>query len=199
MKNATITPDVVIHAHHAILTDKFKSHASEKLLRIERFALPIRRVDVEVSHEANPRQSDRAFHIELTCDGKGPFVRAEAAAADQYTALDLAVERLEEQLRRLHERSKSISHRRPNPILREFLPREKATLEVLPDPDVLIENGPFRVELKHPELKDLSIEEAVEQMELSGHYFFMFRNIENGITSILYRKHGYDYGLVQVA
>lgn len=198
LASQTMTPDVIIHAHHAILTDKFKAHSRAKVIRIERFALPIRRVDVEVSHEANPRQADRAFHVELTCDGTGPFVRAEAAASDQYTALDLAVERLEEQLRRLHERTKSITHRRPNPIMREFLTPESVVEEVSVDSDVLIDNGPLHVQLMHLECKSMSVEDAVEQMEISGHYFYVFRNSDTGLPCVLYRKHGYDYGLVQL-
>jgi len=196
--NHTVTPEVIIHAHHAILTEKFKSHALTKVLRLERFALPIRRIDVEVSHEANPRQADRAFHVELTCDGTGPFVRAQASAGDQYTALDLAVERLEEQVRRLHERATSIAHRRPNPIMREFLTPDSVVEEIDTDPDVLIDNGPLHVQLMHLECKSMSIESAVEQMELQGHYFYVFRNSDTGLPCVLYRKHGYDYGLVQL-
>lgn len=192
------TLDIVIHSHHAILTEKFKMHATEKVMRIDRFALPIHRVDVEVTHEPNPRQTNRAFHVELTCDGKGPFIRAHAAAADQYTALDLAVERLEEQLRRMHERSKSIKHRRPNPIIREFLTPASVVEDVAEDTDLLIDSGPLHVQLMHLECPSMSVVDAVEQMELLGHYFFVFRNSETDKPCVLYRKHGYDYGLVQL-
>ena len=198
LKNQTTALEIIIHSHHALLTEKFKNHATEKVARIERFSLPIRRVDVEVSHEPNPRQADRAFHVELTCDGKGPFVRAQASAADQYSALDLAVDRLEEQLRRMHERSKSITHRRPNPIMREFLTNESTIEAVEPDSDLLIDNGPLHVQLMHLEFETMSIEKAIDQMELLGHYFFVFRNQDTNKPCVLYRKHGYDYGLVQL-
>jgi len=114
-KTSAPSINVVIHGRHAVLSNRFKEHVRTKLLRIDRFALEVARVDVELTHEANPRQSDRAFEIELTSDGIGPFIRAKAHAADKYTAFDLAHERFVEQLRRMHERAKSIEHRRPNP------------------------------------------------------------------------------------
>ena len=196
--NVTITPDIIIHAHHAEIAERFKVHATQKVARIEKFALPIHRVDVEVTHESNPRQAERAFHVELTCDGTGPFVRAEAAAADKYTALDLAVDRLEEQLRRLHERSKSVVHHRPSPIVHESLVDELMLEEVSEDSNVLIDNGPLHVELSHLECKDMTVEQAVEQMELRGLYFYVFRDTDTSKACVLYRKHGYDYGLVQL-
>jgi hypothetical protein len=196
--NVAITPDIIIHAHHADIPERFKMHATQKVARIEKFALPIHRVDVEVTHESNPRQAERAFHVELTCDGTGPFVRAEAAAADKYTALDLAVDRLEEQLRRLHERSKSVVHHRPSPLVHESLMKEVMLEEVAEDSTVVIDNGPLHVELSDLECKDMTVEQAVEQMELRGLYFYVFRDTDTSKACVLYRKHGYDYGLVRL-
>lgn len=192
--------NVVIHGRHAVLSSRFKEHVLTKLLRIDRFALDIARIDVELTHEANPRQSERAYEIELTSDGIGPFVRAKAHAADQYTAFDLAHERFEEQLRRMHERAKSIEHRRPNPGAPVIdLPEVKADSKAeVTEPQVILESGPLQVELKHPEVPNLTVEEAVERMELAGLKFLIFIDSESGLQSVLYPRHGYDYGLMQL-
>ena len=125
-------------------------------------------------------------------------VALERGCRRPFSALDLAVDRLEEQLRRMHERSKSITHRRPNPIMREFLTNESTIEAVEPDSDLLIDNGPLHVQLMHLEFETMSIEKAIDQMELLGHYFFVFRNQDTDKPCVLYRKHGYDYGLVQL-
>jgi len=196
-KMSARTTDVVIHGRHAILSDRFKEHVLAKLGRTNRFALSLPRIDVEITHEQNPRQSQRAFEIELTCAGPGPFVRAKAAAADKYAAFDLAMERFEEQLRRMHERSKSIEHRRPNPGAPAIEAVNASHLEVK-HPQLVLANGPLQVELKHPEIPELSVEAAIEHMELSGLKFLIFFDSETRLQSVLYPRHGYDYGLMQL-
>jgi len=199
-KTSAPSINVVIHGRHAVLSNRFKEHVLTKLMRIDRFALDIARIDVELTHEANPRQSERAFEIELTTDGIGPFIRAKANAADQYTAFDLAQERFEEQLRRMHERAKSIEHRRPNPGAPVIdLPAVVADSKLpAPESEVILESGPLQVALKHPDVPTLSVEQAVEQMELSGLKFLIFLDSDSGLQSVLYPRHGYDYGLMQL-
>ena len=103
---------VVVRGRHANVSERFREYATEKLLHISRFAIPMRHIDVEVSHEVNPRQHDRAYEVELSCMGDGAVIRAEAHAADKYTALDLAHERLQERLRRMHDKAKAVQHKR---------------------------------------------------------------------------------------
>jgi len=199
-KTSAPSINVVIHGRHAILSNRFKEHVLTKLLRVDRFALDIARIDVELTHKANPRQSDRAFEIELTSNGIGPFIRAKANAADQYTAFDLAHERFEEQLRRMHERAKSIKHRRPNPGAPVIeLPEVGAKDEESEtEPKVVLESGPLQVALTHPNVPNITVEQAVEQMELTGLKFLIFIDSESGLQSVLYPRHGYDYGLMQL-
>ncbi len=194
--------NVVIHGRHFSVSPKFKEHILEKLARIERFSLAVTRVDVELSHEANPRQSDRAFEIKITSDGVGPFIRATAFASDQYTAFDLAHEKFEEQLRRLHERSKSIKHHRPNPSpVLEFKAMDSVTSELVESEeavDLILAAGPLHVELKHQELPSMTVEEAVERVELGRLKFLVFIDHETNLPSLLYPRKGYDYGLMQL-
>ncbi|NBU31948.1 MAG: ribosome-associated translation inhibitor RaiA [Actinobacteria bacterium] len=198
-RSTTSNLNIVIHGRHTAVSKNFKEQVTAKLSRIERFSLNITRVDVEVTHESNPRQSERAFEIELTSDGTGPFVRAMAHAADQYTAFDLAFERFEEQLRRLHERNKSIKHQRPSPSpVLDFNMDLVANDAAKPDADLVLSSGPLQVELKHPSIPELSVEQAVERMEASGLKFLLFIDSDSGLQSVLYPRHGYDYGLVQL-
>ena len=191
--------ETVVHGRHAEMSARFKQHVNDKLGKITRFSIPIHRIDVEVSHEANPRQHDRAYEVELTCHGSGQFLRAEAHAEDKYTALDLAYARLEERLRRMHDRAKSVKHQRiaaPD----GFIP-ERIAVEETPEVDdgILLESGPLVVRTKHIEAQPMSIEDAVEAMEQVGHDFFLFKNIANGLSSVIYRRRGYDFGVVQLA
>ena len=96
--------DIVVKGRHTEVSDRFRRHAAEKLTKVEKHDQRVIRIDVEVSTERNPRQSDQRERIELTVVSKGPVVRAEARADDPYAALDIALGRLEARLRRAADR-----------------------------------------------------------------------------------------------
>ena len=199
---------IVVRGRHANVSSRFREHAVEKLSKINRFAMPFRHVDVEVSHEANPRQHDRAYEVELTCNGVGPVLRAEAHASDKYTALDLAYERLQERLRRMHDKAKSIDHRRIHPkqeIVESVFDQEAFTPESDDklvgdnvDGEIVLLSGPLVVRTKQIESLAITVEQAVEAMELVGHDFYLFNNVETQKCSVLYRRRGYDFGLIEL-
>lgn len=194
---------IVVRGRHANVSDKFRDHAVEKLSKINRFAMAFRHVDIEVSHEANPRQNDRAYEVELTCNGDGPVLRAEAHASDKYTALDLAYERLQERLRRMHDKAKSVDHRRIRP-LQELVESVDGQVHVGPtyeedvDGDIVLLSGPLVVRTKQVESLAMTVEQAVEAMELVGHDFYLFKNIDTQKCGVLYRRRGYDFGLIEL-
>ncbi len=199
---------IVVRGRHANVSSRFREHAVEKLSKINRFAMPFRHVDVEVSHEANPRQHDRAYEVELTCNGVGPVLRAEAHASDKYTALDLAYERLQERLRRMHDKAKSIDHRRIHPkqeTVESVVDQEAFTPESDDnlvgdnvDGEIVLLSGPLVVRTKQIESLAITVEQAVEAMELVGHDFYLFNNVETQKCSVLYRRRGYDFGLIEL-
>jgi ribosomal subunit interface protein len=174
----------------------------------------MRHIDVEVSHEVNPRQHDRAYEVELTCNGEGTVIRAEAHAADKYTALDLAQARLQERLRRMHDKAKAVEHKRISSGIRPELPMslasdlikdgqgfaDGASSEVVTDDEVgiVLESGPLVVRTKNIQSEAMTVEQAVEAMELVGHDFFLFNNVDTGKCSVLYRRRGYDFGLIEL-
>ena len=92
--------EVIVRGRHITVPARFRQHAAAKLAKLEKLDAKAVRIDVEVSEERNPRQSDRRERVELTIRSRGPAIRAEAAADDRYAALDLAFAKLESRLRR---------------------------------------------------------------------------------------------------
>ena len=96
--------DIVVTGRHLTVSDRFRAHIEEKLEKITQLEPRTRRVEVLVSHEPNRRQAKVCDKVEITCYAKGPVVRAEACVEDKYAALDLAIDKLMERLRRQNDR-----------------------------------------------------------------------------------------------
>ena len=99
--------EIIVRGRHMTVPSRFRQHATAKLAKLEKLDQKVEQIDVEVSEERNPRQSDHRERVELTIRSRGPAIRAEAAADDRYTALDLAFAKLESRLRRAGERRKA--------------------------------------------------------------------------------------------
>lgn len=195
--------DIVVRGRNVEVPDHYRQHVADKLARVERYDHHILRADVELYHEKNPRQSDICQRVEITCRVKGPVVRAEACAADFYKALDLAVERLERRFRQAADRRR-IHHGRHTPTsvaaatsaLVEALPGGVAVAEA-PEDDAPEGPGLVVREKEHP-AKPMTIDQALFEMELVGHDFFLFADADSGRPSVVYRRHGYDYGVIRL-
>ena len=98
---------IIIHPRQAELASDFSSIVEEKLLSMNRFSVVIDRIEVEVLHEANPRQGKHSHKVVITSHGSGPLLRAEAASFNDVAAFDEAVKSIELQIRKIHEREKS--------------------------------------------------------------------------------------------
>ena len=197
--------DIVVRGRHLDLSQKFRVHVEDKLTRLDRFGVPLARIDVEVTKESNPRLADRAFEVELTCRGRGPVIRAEAAAPEKYAALDLAYGRLEERLRRAADKRRY--SRKGNGAtasaaeVAELLPAEpvEGTEPTDDDLDGAVHiDGPIVVREKTHESGPMSVGDAVDRMELVGHDFFLFEDADTGRASVVYRRRGFDYGLIRL-
>ena len=258
--------DITFKGRHTTVRERFRKHAAIKLAKLEKLDQKAIRIDVEVSTERNPRQSDRSERVELTIRSRGPAIRAEAAADDRYAALDLAFAKLEGRLRRASERRKP---HHPDVSIRSVdalaavtapqggraattisteerqadmpgLPSGAAALEgarghrrlngrarpetVVPlparpedtehtgyqdeaDPEaaasglVPIEmegEGPLIVREKFHSSHPMTIEQALFEMELVGHDFYAFHDSQCGKFSVVYRRRGYDYGVIRL-
>jgi len=243
--------DIIFKGRHTDVQERFRSYASAKLSRIAKLAHKAIRVDVEVSAERNPRQSGRRERVELTILSRGPAIRAEAAADDRFAALDRALAKLEERLRRSGDRRKAARHgalqaaRIPGPRSAGggalAAARSAAQAESLwdlgaPEPagNGVAPAGPIEPHWAEPAAADgdrpeepgeeaaglvpiqmegecpvvvrekfhaaapVSVDQALFEMELVGHDFYLFRDEQSGLPSVVYRRHGYQYGLIRL-
>ncbi len=199
--------EIVVHGRHIEVSRRFREHVHNKLERIDKFGIPLRRVDVEVSKESNPRLADRAFEVELTTRANGSVIRAEAAASDKYAALDIAYGRLEQRLRRAADKSRYHRHgaeatRSPRAAGFDNLETPSAEIEEVVeddlDADTVWEHGPLVVREKTHETVPMSVEQAVTAMEMVGHDFFLFIDENTDAPAVVYRRRGFDYGLIRV-
>jgi ribosomal subunit interface protein len=192
--------EIVVRGRHIEVSDRFREHVSEKLTKIERYDGKCHRVDVEVSAEQNPRLADHAVRVELTCHGKGPVIRAEASADEKYAALDIAYGRLVERLRRAAERRGD--HRRKGRAITERIHAASSPVgvEETPREDVSEsgEEGPFLVREKTHRAPAMTLDQALYEMELVGHDFFLFHDADTDTPSVVYRRKGYDYGVLHL-
>jgi ribosomal subunit interface protein len=235
--------DIVVKGRNVEVPDHYRQHVAEKLSKVERYDDKIIRVDIELSHEKNPRQTDHCQRVEITCVSRGPIVRAEACSGDFYSALDLATSKLDARLRRSADRRRVHRGRHaPTSVAAATSGLAIATEEVIaeafasqsdlvtagtgasrngsvpqladvsagnrsngstPGGDVLAEDDadqPWHIvrEKEHP-TEPMTIDDALFQMELVGHDFYLFMDKESGRPSVVYRRRAYDYGVITLA
>jgi len=247
--------DIVFKGRHTDVLERFRVHATSKLAKIEKLDHKAMRVDVEVTTERNPRQSGRKERVELTITTRGPAIRAEAAAEDRFSALDLALAKLESRLRRACDRRKghyaaagrseagaepvltldldnepgppqeppagdradapavvgfvgSVPASRPAPeaavpeaAVPEAAVPEAAASDGSAETIIQIEvqgDGPLVVREKTHVACPMTVGQALFEMELIGHDFFLFTDTGAGLPSVVYRRRGYEYGVIRL-
>ncbi len=201
--------DIVLNSRHCELTDRFRNHVVEKLARLEKHDHRVIRVEVEVEKERNPRQADRAVSVQLTAFSKGPVVRAEACAEDKMAALDIALDKMATQMRRAADRRRVHRGRHtPVSVARALADIEPSPNGVLPTDEASEEHqvatgsiavdgeGPLVVREKIHPATPMTLDQALYEMELVGHDFFLFVDKESERPSVVYRRRGYDYGVI---
>jgi ribosomal subunit interface protein len=205
--------EIVVRGRNVEVPEHFRQHVWDKLTPLDRFdgKLKILRIDVELFHEKNPRQSDNCQRVEITLRGKGPVVRAEACAPDFYSALDLATGKLDARLRKAADRRR-VHHGRRTPDSVRLAGTAEADLgtpesldldrQLAEGPHVtdLDEHLPGRIvrEKQHPAIP-MTVDQALHEMELVGHDFYLFQCADTGQPTVVYRRHAYDYGLIRLA
>jgi ribosomal subunit interface protein len=196
------TFEVVVRGRNVVIPDHYRQHVGEKLARLERYDHKIIRTDVELNHEKNPRQNGSCQHVEITCRTKGPVVRSEACADDFYKALDIAADRLERRFRQAADRRRIHHGARTPRSVAEVTADLSSMNGALPAADAESDEpdeGPGRVvrEKEHKALP-MSVDQALFEMELVGHDFYLFSDADTGRPSVVYRRHAYDYGLIRL-
>jgi len=229
--------DIVIKGRNVEVPEHYRALVSEKLARLERYDKKVIRYDVELFHEPNRRQSKSCQRVEITGKGRGPAVRAEACAGDFYAALDSAVNKLENRLRKTHDRRRvHYGRSRPESVAEATsvamagggsapvdAGTRSAATAVLDAPDAApISNGyamasgeidlpeqrwddgvtdyePGRVVREKQHSGDpMTVDQALYEMELVGHDFYLFNDSDAGRPSVVYRRRGFDYGVIRL-
>jgi ribosomal subunit interface protein len=202
--------DVVVTGRHCELSDRFRSHVTEKLARLEKHDHRIIRVQVEVENERNPRQADRAVRLELTAFSKGPVIRAEAAAEDKMSALDLALDKMAAQMRRAADRRRE--HKNKHDRVADLLLADPAADDVAGAPAgsesvdgerqvgpiTVTGEGPLVVREKTHPATPMTLDQALYEMELVGHDFYLYVDKDTERPCVVYRRRGYDYGVISL-
>jgi len=202
--------DIVVKGRNVEVPDHYRVYVADKLHKIERYDHKIIEVSVELLHERNPRQSDNCQRIEITCVSRGPVVRAEACASDFYAALDKAIDKLNTRLRRAADRRR-VHRGRHAPVsvaaataaLAEFNGAPSRTTVALDEREAEADEDdqPWHIARtkEHP-AEPMTVDDALFQMELVGHDFYLFLDKDSGRPSVVYRRRkGYDYGVISLA
>ncbi|MFF8955705.1 ribosome hibernation-promoting factor, HPF/YfiA family [Streptomyces sp. NPDC014894] len=210
--------DIVVKGRKTEVPERFRKHVAEKLKldKIQKLDAKVISLDVEVSKEPNPRQADRSDRVEITLHSRGPVIRAEAAAGDAYAALDLATGKLEARLRKQHDKR---YNRRGNgrlsaaevpdvvPGIAELDSQGRPASEDPPEsipattrvgPLEVQGEGPLVVREKVHTAAPMTLDQALYEMELVGHDFYLFVDSETKQPSVVYRRHAYDYGVIHL-
>jgi ribosomal subunit interface protein len=200
--------EVVVTTRNCDVSDRYRAHVVEKLTRLEKHDHRIIRVHVEVDCEPNPRQHKGAVHVELTAYSKGPVIRAEACAEEKMGALDLALDKMAAQMRRAADRRRVHRGRHAPVSVGQAL--ADAPLPDAGDDDVpvaerkvgpisVIGEGPLVVREKVHPASPMTLDQALYEMELVGHDFFLFVDKESERPAVVYRRRGYDYGVIELS
>jgi ribosomal subunit interface protein len=220
--------EIVVTGRHIDVPALLRTHAEDKLAKVAKLAPKAQRVDVEVSRERNPRMSEICERVELTCISPGPVIRAEASAHEMLEAFDLAWVKLESRLRKAADRRRvhrgartpvSVATatkelgRRANGAALDAAQVAAAVAAVAAsasddaagdDPDGRGDGasdpsaGPMLVREKLHKASPMTLDQALYEMELVGHAFFLFLDKDSSLPSVVYRRHGYDYGVIRI-
>ena len=205
--------EIVVTGRRVQVPDRFRELLNERLGKVAALAPKVHRIDVVVTHEqvARGRGSER---VEITCRAKGPVIRAEAALDDKYAALDAAVDKLMERLRRVNDKRRVSRGRRVPESVAQATARidaENGSAPTAEEPAPVggagpqeesrfgaVGSSPIEVREKVHTAAPMSLEDAVNQMELVGHDFFLFHDMDTDRPSVVYRRRGWRYGVLHL-
>jgi ribosomal subunit interface protein len=222
-KAREVCVEIVVTGRNVEVPDHFRVHVAEKLARLERYDHKIVGMEVELFHEPNRRQLKSCQRVEITGRGCGPIARAEACAQDFYAALDAAVAKLEARLRRSHDRRR-VNGKRTRELVGRGVGGGVAVLDELPpltDEETDDQGIDQTVDVPGPRGHDeylppdeqvpgrivrrkvhtaapMSVDDALSRMELVGHDFYLFADADSGHPCVVYRRKGYDYGMIRL-
>ena len=208
--------EITVNGRNVGVTDRFREYAIEKSEKVSHLAEKAIAFEIKVSRHHETKGSSGDDRVELTLIGPGPLVRAESAGSDKYVAFDLAMAKLIERIRQSKDRKKVHRGNHRPTSLREASAGGFAVVDITPaSPDVIekVATGAVPVQDDAPEPGDddyspvvirrkvfpsshMTVEEALDHMELVGHDFFLFVDSQTDRPSVVYRRKGWDYGVI---
>lgn len=199
--------EITITARHTEISNRFREHVKSKLEKVSQLAPRTQRIDVHIDHENNPRQAANAERIEITVHDK-PVIRAEASADELHAALDLAQDKLMERLRRTRDRRKPhhvnargrVRAERDKRAAQELIAMQEAAASATKEGDEPdYGDSPVVIREKVHEARPMSVDDALYEMELIGHDFYLFHDVDTGHPSVIYRRKGWSYGVIRLS
>ncbi|MGJ9373960.1 ribosome hibernation-promoting factor, HPF/YfiA family [Nesterenkonia sp. CF4.4] len=209
-----MTLQVNFTGRNIAIPSAFKEHVEGKLEKIEQLTDKGHRLEIKVSSENSHRRADTSMTVELTVIGRGKVIRSEAQAGDKFAAFEIALNKLTERLRRTLDKKKSRAHashngaadvaaamasvppaRTDRPLYEQVLDAEAAD-DVPPTEDEA--ESSIKIRRKVFSAKPVSVDAAVDAMELVGHDFYLFVDAATGQPSAVYRRRGWTYGVISL-
>ncbi len=186
--------EVTVSGRHTTVSEKLRQQAVEKIGRLDRYLNGMERAEVHFWEEKNPRKDHKEF-CEVTMEGHGHHIRTKVSAPDGFTAIDLAVDKLERQLRKLKTKVQKRQRGRERPEIDPALvPDSLLPTSSDEDPDPVY----HIVKSKSFEIGPMDGEHAALQMDLLNHDFYIFINSETTKPAVVYRRDDGDVGLIDI-
>lgn len=197
--------DIVVTGRHCQISDSFRDQVESRLTAVEKLKDRLIRAEVILTLSDNKRP-DLAARVEITLIGKGPVVRAEASSDDKLVAFDAALDKLKTQLRKAADRRKVHRGLRGVGTVKAVEPPADTTQPEFADTPLVrtmagLEvhgDGPLVVREKNFETTPLTLAQALDEMELVGHDFFLYVDAETLRPSAVYRRKAYDFGVIHL-
>ncbi len=210
--------ELTVTGRHVQVSERFRRLCADKLTKVEQYAPRTQRIEVVVSEETSRGVPKGSQRVEITCLAKGPVIRAEAYAEDKYAGLDLALAKLSERLRRVNDRRKVSRRRGSTDIAQATAGLQIADLTPESQPGAAAESAeseidpaeqldqklgstgdcPVQVREKTHTSAPMTLDQALNAMELVGHDFFLYHDADTDRPSVVYRRRGWDYGVLHL-
>ncbi len=204
-----------IQARNLTVSDRFREYVADRVHKVEQLTHKPQTFEIKITRHEHSRKSGPEDQVELTVIEPGHVVRAEAHAGDKFAAFDVAFDKLTERLRRAADKRKVHHGRHGSPGTSELTASDFASLDVHGAPADLLLNGslpesdrtereqhapgnPIVIRRKTFAADPMSVSEAIDQMELVGHDFFMFIDESTQKAAVVYRRKGWNYGVISL-
>jgi ribosomal subunit interface protein len=208
-----VTMEAKIQARNLTVSDRFRDYVADRTHKVEALTHKLEAFEIKVTRHDHSRTSGPEDTVELTVVEPGHVVRAEAHAGDKFAAFDVAFDKLTERLRRAADRRKVHHGRHGSPGTAELTATDFAGLDVRGvDASLLLGGGapaaaadaetdaapasPIEIRRKEFTAEPMTVSEAIDRMELVGHDFYLFLDSATSKTSVVYRRKGWNYGVL---